>query len=117
MGIIRHFSSDSRDCSYNCSKLHPEENIVRVNSTPDPTKFKILEQERVNGYPILLVQYPDVTNYEGKKILMYRKNFNLDLIKNRIDPHFFTENDSPVARFEPTEYGFKLALILASNLK
>ena len=117
MGVMKLFSSDSSDygCSY--SNLHPEETVVRVNSTPDPTKFKILEQDIVNGYPILLVQYPDVSNYEGIKILMYGKNFNLEKIKNRIDPHFFTDGDSPIARFEPTDYGFNLAQILANSLK
>ena len=107
-----HFWNDSRDCNQEIEKVP----LVRTGSTPDPTKFEILSQITVNGYPILEVNYPGVKNYEGNKILMYHKNFNLDLIKTKIDPHFFTEGDSPIARFEPTNYGFELALTLANNL-
>jgi hypothetical protein len=116
MGIKLFGSSDSRDgCSCNCKK----ETIFiekRVNSTPDPVNFKIKKQEIINGYPVLLVNYPGVKNYEGNKILMYPKLFNLDLIKKRIDPHFFTKGDSPIARFEPTEYGWEIAVTLAKTL-
>jgi len=90
--------------------------VERVNSTPDPTKFVIRKKEIVNGYPILVVQYPDVLNYEGIKVLMYDKNFDLKLIKKRIDPHFFKEGDSPIAHFEPTAAGIAMAHILAKNL-
>ena len=113
MGVIKHFSADSRDHK-------PAEIIreVRVNSTPDPTNFKVKRIEVINGYPILLVNYPGVKNYEGNKILMYPKNFDISYLKSRgrIDPHFFTNGDSPIARFEPTSYGWELAVILAKNL-
>ena len=105
MGIRLIGSSNSND-----------NNVKRVNSTPDPTKFTIVKKVIVNGYPILWVYYPDVVNYEGSKILMYEKNFNLDLIKDRIDPHFFTEGDSPIARFVPTKQGIKMAILLAKKL-
>jgi hypothetical protein len=116
MGLGLFKSSDSRDrgCRLNVGQGLNEP--VRVNSTPDPTNFEVLERNIVNGYPILLVRYPGVKNYEGRKILMYKKNFDLSLIKNRIDPHFFTEGDSPIARFEPTTYGIVLAETLANNL-
>lgn len=116
MGVIKHFSSDSRDYK----EYKPQEikiiKEVRVNSTPDPTNFVLKRLENINGYPILLVNYPGVQNYEGNKILMYPKNFDLSVLKNRIDPHFFTNGDSPIARFEPTAYGWKLARTLAKNL-
>jgi hypothetical protein len=115
MGIKWWFSSDSRDCGC-ASTERVIEKMITVNSTPDPTKFEVKKIEIVNGYPILLVNYPDVENYEGNKILMYPKHFDLDTLSKRIDPHFFTKGDSPIARFEPTEYGWKLAKILAKNL-
>lgn len=116
MGIIKLCSSDSRDnqCNCNCNKEIVKE--VRVNSTPDPTNFTIIKKEIINGYPILLVNYPDVKNYEGNKILMYPKDFNIGVLKYRMDPHFFTKGDSPIARFEPTKYGWELAETLAKNL-
>ena len=119
MGVIKWFSSDSRsNCCFNGDGMvNKETQIIRVNSTPDPTKFKILKNFHVNGYPIFLVQYEDVENYEGRKILMYPKNFNTELLENRMDPHFFTEGDSPIARFEPTKYGWELAMTLAKALR
>lgn len=113
MGIRIIGSSDSRDCGQSYQEV---EKIVRVNSTPDPTKFNIIRQRVVNGYPILWVHYPDVENYEGNKILMYDKHFDLELIKNSIDPHFFTNGDSPVARFVPTDRGMYMAVKLAKAL-
>ena len=113
MGVFKWFSSDSRDCG---GFPQPSTEIQRVRSTPDPTKFVIRKKEIVNGYPILVVHYPDVLNYEGIKVLMYDKNFDLRLISERIDPHFFKEGDSPIARFEPTAAGIAMAHILATNL-
>jgi len=110
---IKLFSSDSRDCGCGRFSFQPE---VRVASTPDPTKFVIRLKEIVNGYPILVVQYPDVLNYEGIKVLMYDKDFDLELIKDRIDPHFFKEGDSPIARFVPNDGGIEMARALAKIL-
>jgi len=112
MGVYG-MSSDSRDCR---TIVRIEEKVVRVNSTPDPTEFEIVRKIRENGYPILWVRYPGVTNYEGHKILMYDKHFDLKRIQDRIDPHFFTEGDSPIARFVPTAAGLAMAIVLANNL-
>lgn len=115
MGGIKFFSADSRDYS---GKSYTEQEWVPIpqTSTPDPTDFKVIKRVVVNGYPIYWVKYPGVENYEGNKILMYPRFFNEDLIKERMDPHFFTKGDSPIARFEPTKYGWDLAIKLASNL-
>ena len=110
---IKLFSSDSRDFG-GCPPYSGE--AERTNSTPDPTNFTLVRKKIVNGYPILWVHYPDVQNYEGNKILMYDKNFDLELLQDRIDPHFFTEGDSPIARFVPTAAGLAMAVILAKNL-
>lgn len=109
MGVIKHFSSDSRETVR-------EVFIERTVSTPDPTNFRILKKETINGFPIFLVKYPGVENYEGRKILMYQRYFNTDIIAYRMDPHFFTTGDSPIARFEPTDYGWELAETLAKSM-
>lgn len=114
MGVMPNlFSSDSRDCTD-----IPKKGFVPVegSSTPDPTNFKVMKEITVNGYPIFFVNYPGVKNYEGNKILMYPKFFNTGLLKLRMDPHFFTKGDSPIARFEPTRYGWELAIKLAESL-
>jgi hypothetical protein len=113
MGVYG-MSSDSRDCRQTFNPLAGK--VERVNSTPDPTKFVIRKKDIINGYPILVVQYPDVLNYEGIKVLMYGKDFDLKLIKDRIDPHFFKEGDSPIARFAPTPAGIAMAHLLAKKL-
>ena len=112
MGVIKIFSADSRDFA----DPYKQEKTIIVNSTPNPRNFTLVRKVIVNGYPILWVHYPDVNNYEGNKILMYEKNFNLERLKNRIDPHFFILGDSPVARFEPTERGMYMAVKLAKAL-
>jgi len=114
MGVVKSgFSSDYR--GYKNYRIIKKEKIVRVNSTPDPTKFEIIKKININGYPIFMVRYEDVQNYEGVKILMYSKDFNTNLLEKRMDPHFFDQGDSPIARFEPTEYGWNLAKKLAMN--
>ena len=119
MGLIKWFSSDSRDCGLTYNGPPSRDNpidLTQINSTPDPKKFEIKKRKDVNGYPIFWVKYPGVTNYEGNKILMYPKNFNTDLLQERMDPHFFDKGDSPIARFEPTDLGWKAAITLAKNL-
>jgi len=113
MGVMKLFSSDSRDCPGTERVI---EKMIRVNSTPDPTKFTVKRKEVIRGYPILLINYPDVKNYEGNKILMFPKFFDVGENTRRIDPHFFTNGDSPIARFEPTKFGWEMARILAENL-
>jgi hypothetical protein len=82
------------------------------NSNPDPSLFKILKEELVNGYLILLVEYPNCTNFEGKKLMVY-KGFNssaalLKLNRGKLDPHFANSKGAPIARFSPTEESNKL---------
>ena len=112
MGAIGFFS----DYEYNpCEKT---QYVVEkgINSTPDPTNFVIRHKEIINGYPLLIVQYPDVLNYEGIKILLFPKNFDLTLIEKKIDPHFSKEKTTPIARFIPNEEGIKMAKLLAKKL-
>lgn len=119
MGIIKFFRDEDiyNDNQYKSTEKVIEK-IVRINSTPDSSKFTIIKEYLINNYSILLIRYDDVDNFEGQKILMYPKFFDLNLLKNKnkIDPHFSTDGFSPIARFEPTEYGLKLAFTLAKNL-
>jgi len=90
-----------------------------VLPNPDPTNFVIGKALTVGNYLLLEVEYPDCTNYEGRKILLYH-NVTLQELKKQghLDPHF-AENKrfhSPVARFEPTERGWDMAYQLAKLL-
>jgi len=85
---------------------------------PNPERFKILQNENIGKYTILLIYYPDCTNYEGKKILVFENLNNEDLsLRKVIDPHFCTDGCSGlIARFIPTDNGFNMARKLCNLL-
>lgn len=113
MGVIKHFSSDSRD--YNKCNYEKENNFL---PNPNPKKFIIKKFISINGYSVLLVNYPDCINYEGNKILVYDKKINVHelAVTKGLDPHFYNAGDSPIARFEPTPRGWKLAIKFIENI-
>lgn len=90
------------------------------NLNPDPINFVIEDHRQIRGYLILMVKYPNCTNYEGRKILMY-EGVTITDIKNQgsIDPHFSDNKKyhSPIARFEPTLKGVRMAYQLATFFK
>lgn len=84
------------------------------NINPNPYNYKILKYEFINNYLLLLINYPDCKNFKGNKILVF-KNITLRQLIHKevipqIDPHFPDNNKySPIARFIPTEEGYKIA--------
>jgi len=110
--------------SCGCSKQQPQiverivERIVEKFPNPNPKNFKILQITQVGKNVLLVVQYPDCTNYEGKKIMVYRnvKASEIRAMKS-LDPHFCDNHISPFARFEPTDKGLTEAYDLAKKLK
>ena len=86
---------------------------------PNPKNFSIRRSEQIGPFLIVLVHYPECKNYEGLKILLYEGCTVEHLIKQgSIDPHFSGNEDflSPIARFEPTARGTRLAHILVRAL-
>lgn len=93
-----------------------------VNPSPDPYKYKIVSFKQDGKYSLLKINYPNCTNYEGNKILLFKgyspeKFMNID----RIDPHFIEGKDViedvvPIARFEPTDYGWSMGIALIAAL-
>lgn len=82
---------------------------------PDPSKWSIKRHFSKNGNLAILINYPDCTNYEGNKILVYKNTVKAALVAQRyIDPHFSNNKDfkSPFARFEPTDEGWEAAIDL-----
>lgn len=80
---------------------------------PDPDNYKVVEAYEKNGFIVLKINYPNCTNYEGLKILVFHGITMIDLINQRkIDPHFFESKQyaSPIVRFEPTVRGWEMAL-------
>jgi hypothetical protein len=86
---------------------------------PDPRKYKILRYKCRGLCLVVEIEYEGCTNYEGRKVMLFR-NTTINKLKQQgaIDPHFSDNTDmiSPFARFEPTELGWYAALRLASDL-
>jgi hypothetical protein len=99
------FSGSHKVISYSPTMIYSTVN-------PDPKNFTILEERFHNGYLILLVKYPDCTNYEGKKLMIYT-GFNnskelLEYNKGNLDPHFSKDKGAPIIRFKPDENSMEL---------
>jgi len=120
MGMHRMFSSGKTERCGSTVVVENErivEKPVYVLPNPNPKNFIVRMEKKVGSFLILLVSYPECTNYEGNKILVFR-DVTLDQLKAQgvIDPHF-SQNDvvhSPVARFEPTQRGWDFALAFTS---
>jgi len=77
---------------------------------PDPFVFKILEQFWLDDYTVVKVNYPNCNQYEGNKILVFKGLTKLQLKQTKhLDPHFL-EDSKLVARFVPTDSGWKNAM-------
>jgi len=86
---------------------------------PDPCNYVLEKSEQIGSFLIVEITYSDCTNYEGKKILMYDGITIRDLRRQKsIDPHFSSNKrfHSPIARFEPTEFGWIMAQKLARKM-
>lgn len=109
MGLCRILSRSSYDSTASIGRSRPLPN-------PNPLNFQITRAEQVGSGLVLEVLYPDCTNYEGRKVLVY-DGVTLGQLhaQGSLDPHFSdnAERISPMARFEPTERGWALALQVA----
>lgn len=116
MGVVKIGSSSSLD------NKDSEKNNSNDNSpNPDPKKYRILREKRINDFIILKINYTDCTNYEGNKILVFKNCTLLDIVsqKEGVDPHFSNNEKiiSPIARFKPDDQGWIMAEFLAENFK
>jgi hypothetical protein len=106
---IRLFSADS----YPKEKYVSKDVSVDVPpGNPNPTNYKIIDTLTIGNILIVDIQYPDCKNYEGRKILVYEGVTQFELRRQKyIDPHFSINKKfhSPIARFEPTDRGWKMA--------
>ena len=96
----------------------PKVDLPKQPVNPNPKNYKIKRSLAYGYHLIIEIEYPDCTNYEGRKILVYKNTSIEDLINQEsIDPHFSDNKNfkSPFARFEPTEYGWKSGLYLLES--
>lgn len=86
---------------------------------PDPNNYEVLNSYSIRGHLLIEILYPDCTNYEGRKLLLFKSTTSNQLMKQgAIDPHFSSNKRkrSPFARFEPTSAGWASAKYLMLTL-
>ncbi len=92
-----------------------------IEGAPRPNAWSVRRWAEVNGHLLAEVAYAGVANYEGRKVMMFEQGVRIgDLIEQKLlDPHFIEPEKSryihPVARFEPTERGWRMAGALAES--
>jgi hypothetical protein len=110
----RLYPNESRSDNYSTydpPKETKKKEIEKVDINPQPNNWKIIKTEEIAPFLIIKIKYPNCINYEGEKIMVYRSSL-VDLINQQlIDPHFMDDKKwiSPIARFVPTEDGWKMA--------
>lgn len=88
---------------------------------PQPNAWAARRWAEVNGHLIVEVAYAGVRNYEGRKVMLFERGVRIgDLVEQKLlDPHFIEPEKSryihPIARFEPTERGWRMAGALAES--
>jgi len=80
---------------------------------PKPDRWVLQNKWVFDGSYVLQVKYLDCTNYEGVKVIVYQGQYSE--IKDR-DPHFSEQENSPIARFRPTDEGLSLAFECAKSI-
>lgn len=103
--------------SYDCRSA--DATVSASPPNPNPRNFIIERSCSVGSFVVVMIRYPDCTNYEGRKILVFQNisEYRIKLM-NTIDPHFSKDNpkESPVARFVPTEEGWGMAIGFAMSM-
>lgn len=98
-----------------------ESSRAPIPPAPDPSRFVIHNHEQIGRSLIVSIVYPDCTTYEGRKVLVFA-DATIEALRRcqLLDPHFTNLADVsqfvPVARFEPTERGWRLARVCAAAL-
>ncbi len=85
---------------------------------PDPKNWKIIKVARTVDriHIMVLVNYPDATNYEGNKLMILtEKWFEECQTSGILDPHFFPEK-GPIVRLTPDQKGWELGLQILKML-
>ena len=96
--------------------LTPPSSLERYPN-PNPARFEILRTRKAGSSLVVEVVYPDCTNYEGRKVMVFTNTTEKELLLvTHLDPHFSCWGGGPVARFEPTSRGWALAVACAKIL-
>lgn len=88
---------------------------------PNPDNYDIVDVVEYGDYKVLLVHYPNCTNYKGMKCIVAKCSM-IELVKlKRLDPHFTEvipkDGIKIIARFPPSNEGVEMAKDLAQALQ
>jgi hypothetical protein len=97
----------------NCMLGRPCWTNASIDTAPDPSVFEVKRRKLYRSATLLEVQYPNCTNFEGLKILVYKGIIDPG---THLDPHFCDDGTGPIARFEPSDEGRKLAEDFCNSL-
>lgn len=75
--------------------------------------FEVKQRDEFGGFVIMRVFYPQCPN--GDKIMVFRSENAPPKDALFINPHFGDEDNSPCARFEPTDEGWAMAIAFVRN--
>lgn len=87
-----------------------------ISKNPNPNNYEFIRFQEYSDFLILELKYPNCTNYEGHKILLFKGISMIEILRQKaIDPHFSENEDffSPIARFVPTDDGWLMAQFVA----
>jgi hypothetical protein len=97
--------------------------FAKAVGNPVPYRYEIVRWEEVASPDteaiVVEVRYEDCQNYDGHKVLLYDDApafWALVEDEGALDPHFLEKGLAPVARFEPTERGWSLAITTAKGM-
>ncbi len=78
---------------------------------PNPKRFAIQRTFVHGDFVVAEIHYPDAKNFEGRKICVYRARLADIACAKVLDPHFAEKAGPavPIARFAPTESGWRMA--------
>jgi hypothetical protein len=112
MGAIKLFGGSAGRCA--SETYHPAD--------PRPNLFKIKEIKQIGKFVLAVVNYPNCTEYNGDKILIYDFVSVADVASQKLlDPHFIMPRSGvdkgvyPVARFVADWHGRMLAESFCKN--
>lgn len=123
-----HYSRSTNETEDRQLKKHVDELERELNKAkdlaglaPNPDKYDVKDVLEYGKYKVLLVHYPNCTNYRGVKCIVAECSM-VQLIKlKRLDPHFTEvlpkDGIKIIARFPPSAEGIEMAKDFAKCLQ
>lgn len=88
----------------------------RYDEDPIATRFRIVNMYSVNGHTLAHINYPNCTNFEGNKYILFKDTSIKEIEQmGEIDPHF-QQGSNIIARLEPTPMGWNLGVAMMNIL-